>query len=180
MMSIIKNKIRVWRQSRDGVALTEAAILFPTLFLMLFGVYDVGHAITTNHKMITAANVVADLITRGRSVSENDITQAIQAGRLAMAPYVSGAETFKVYIASVQFDEDDEPVVLWEEMSGIASADTASVEKSIGLGTEGEGVVVVSIEYDYEPTFGNMVLNEFRMKEVAFARGRRSAIVTKE
>lgn len=170
--------LRRWVRQVEGVALMETALLFPVLLVMLFGVYDVGHAITANHKMITATQVAADLITRTQSVSDSELNQAIEAAGLAMRPYETGAN-LGIDIVSVQYNQDDEPVALWRETRNM-TADATAVERSTGLGTEGEGAVIVTIVYDYEPTFGHMVINAFRMKETAFARGRRSSVVSRE
>jgi len=171
---------RRWAGNESGVALMEAAIIFPVLFLMLFGVHDVGHAITTNHKMITASNVIADLMTRGQYVNDTEINQAVEAGRLAMAPYIKNSAEMKVYIASVRFDNNDNPVVVWDENFGGLPNDDNAVDRSAGLGVAGEGVMVVSLVYDYVPAFGSVVLNNFRMREIAYARGRRSSVVERE
>jgi Flp pilus assembly protein TadG len=172
--------IERWRKGESGVAIMEAAIIFPVLFLMLFGVYDVGHAITTNHKMITASNVIADLMTRGQYVNDSEIDQAIEAGRLAMSPYVLNRDDMMVYIASVRFDNNDNPVVVWDQSFGGIPDDDEAVDRARGLGTSGEGVMVVSLVFDYRPTFGNAVLERFRMREIAYARGRRSSVVERE
>lgn len=174
-----RNLVRRWGREKSGSALVEAAILFPTLLVMIFGVYDVGHAITVNHKMITATQVIADLITRNRIVDDQIINEAIEAARLSMQPYATSEGDFGVDIVSIQFDEDDEPVVLWRETRGM-NADLNAVESTTGLGTAGEGAVAVTMIYDYEPTFGNMIIENFRMREKAFARGRRSPTVTRE
>ena len=167
-----------WLGRTDGVAMMETAMLFPILLVMLFGVYDVGHAITANHKMITAAQVAADLITRSQTASDADINQAVEAAGLAMQPYESAA-AMGIDIVSVRFDANDLPVELWRETRNM-TADEGAVDKSTGLGTEGEGAVIVTIVYDYEPTFGHTIINTFRMRETGFARGRRSSIVSRE
>ena len=56
-------------------------------------------------------------------------------------------------------------------------SDTA-IESTTGLGDEGEGVVVVSVQYAYEPYFSSFVVDRFDMTERAFLRGRKSAVVT--
>lgn len=168
-----------WIRDEDGTALIEATLMFPTLLVMLFGIFDVGNAITVNHKMITASQVVADLVTRDRTVTDDQIDDAIEAARLTMQPYATSQGEFGVDIVSVEYDEDDEPVQLWRETRGTTEQENL-VEKTTGLGTDGEGVVAVTIVYDYEPTFGNFVISAYRMRETAFARGRRSSTVTHE
>ncbi|MEZ5919361.1 MAG: hypothetical protein R3D66_05490 [Alphaproteobacteria bacterium] len=45
-----------------------------------------GNAILANQKAIRSSQVVADLITRARSVNSTDIDEAVEAGRLAFEP----------------------------------------------------------------------------------------------
>jgi hypothetical protein len=40
--------------------------------------------------------------------------------------------------------------------------------------------MIVTVLYDYVPTFGNVVIKNFRLRETAFARGRRSSVVSRE
>lgn len=169
-----------WRSQTQGSALMEAAILFPVLLTMLFGVYDIGHAITTNHKMITASQVAADLIARTPTVSAEELNQAIEAAGLAMAPYADSS-SIGIDIISVRFDEDNEPQEVWRRTQNMSVEDNAgALEKSAGLGTKGEGALVVTVLYDYVPTFGNVVIKNFRLRETAFARGRRTSVVSLE
>ena len=179
-MRFIAASLRRWTRQESGMALMETAFLFPVLLVMLLGVYDVGHAITVNHKMITASNVAADLLTRTQSVSSSELDQAIKAAGLAMNPYAN-ENNIGIDIISVQYDEDDDPEILWRESRNMGDglqADAAA--RSFGLGTKGEGVLMVTVLYDYTPTFGSMVINAFRMREVAFSRGRRSSVVTRD
>lgn len=171
---------QTWKNGEEGVALVEAAMIFPVLFVLLFGIYDIGHAVTVNHKMITATNVVSDVVTRTYSISSDGLDQAVVAGKMAMAPYVARADDLPIYIAAVRFDEDGDPVVLWERAFGGMEPDEQAVSRSRGLGLPGDGVVVVSMIHDYRPAFGGVVIDSFRMREVTYARGRRSSVVELE
>jgi Flp pilus assembly protein TadG len=166
-----------WRQ-REGSAAMEAAMFFPILMTMIFGVFDLGHAITSNHKMITGTQVIADLVARNSTISSSSIDQAIDAGALAMLPYAKTANDFGIDIVSVKFDDNANPTVIWRETRNMDPDDTA-VGKSKGLGTSGEGAMVVTMVYDYKTTFGNIVIPSYRMRETAFSRGRHSSVVTK-
>lgn len=179
-MVVHKKIARRWFCDEEGSALVEAGFLFPVLLIMLFGVYDVGHAITANHKMITASQVAADLITRTPSVSPSELNQAVAAAGQAMSPYADAGD-IGIDIISVRFDEDDNPEEVWRHSRNMGTdANSNAIQRSFGLGTSGEGAVIVTIRYDYEPTFGSMVIKKFRMRETAFARGRRSSVVSRE
>ena len=177
-MSVMR-VIKSWKKTEDGVALMETAMLFPVLLVMIFGVYDVGHAITVNHKMITASQMVADLITRKQVVTTADIDDSIVAARLALQPYASSATDFGIDIVSVEFDENDEPRALWREKPEMGGESKLPLRKTSPR-ADGGVVGAAALSYCYRPTFGNMVIEAFGMRETAFARGRRSPIVSRE
>ena len=179
MMTIVKRYL----SHEDGSNAVEAALLLPVLFVMLFGVWEVGRALTANHKMITASQVVADLVSRKPVVTQADLDQAMEAAVLTMLPYASKSSDFGIDVLSVKFDTSDNPQKLWEKtynMGTTAYANASSADalaSSKGLGSSGEGAIVVTMIYDYKPTFGSGVITAFRMQERAFARGRRSPLV---
>lgn len=169
--------LRSYSVGNDGVAGVEAALLLPVLMTMLLGVYDLGHAVTANHKMITATQVIADLVARNAIDTDNDVNQAIEAGTLAMTPYVADSNGFGIDIVSVQFDGAGNPQVVWRKTVNM-TADDSAVTKSTGLGSAGEGAMVITMIYDYKPTFGTSIIPAYRMRETAYSRGRRTSIVT--
>ena len=107
------------------------------------------------------------------------MNEAITAARLSLQPYVTSDTDFAVDIISVQYDADNEPQELWRETRNMLEQEDL-LEKTEGLGMAGEGSVAVSVLYRYQPTFGSVVINQINMRETAFARGRRSAIVERE
>lgn len=179
LLYIIAAKLQLvrWAREEDAVAAIETVILFPVLLSLLMGCYDIGRGINVNQKTIAAAQIIGDLVARDRSVTAASIQEIVEAGRLAFDPYPS--DTFGYDIVSVQFDEDGEPEVLWRVTQN-AQANDAAVESSTALGGPGEGVVIVTAVYNYEPYFVSFAVDEISMQEVAFLRGRRSAVVACE
>ena len=175
------NKIRKFfnlsRYVRDekGMSFTETAILFPVLLSMMMAVYDLGQGVIVNQKTVAASQVIADLVTRNEVVNVDLITDIVNAGELALAPYEVN-ESFGYDIASVEFDENDEPVVLWRITENMAQDDDA-IDSTSGLGVQGEGVVVVNVTYEYDPYFSNFIVDTISMNERAFLRGRKSMTV---
>lgn len=171
---MIFNMIKNFYRDCSGLALIEGAMLLPILLTILFGMYDIGHAIILNQKVVSSAHVASDLITRKVAVDAYDISESISAARLVLDPY--DTEPWGIDIVSIEFDEDEVPFTIWREtvdMTAIVNL-PANAE---GLGLEGEGVVAVAVAYDYDPFFSGGVLGAFRMTETAFLRGRRSATV---
>lgn len=178
MAGLLKNfrsLTRRWRVEEKAVAAVEAAILFPVMMTLLMGVYDIGNGIVINQKTITASQVMADLVARNQVVDLNALNDIIVAGRLAFEPFSTA--TMGYDIVSVEFDDDEDPVVLWRMTNNMTEND-AAVESTDPIAESGNGVVIVSVAYRYTPFFSNFIVDEINMQEVAFLRARRSATVT--
>lgn len=177
-MSIVALKTPLFSSSyfssTEGVAALEAALMFPTLIMMLVSMVDIGNGLLSNQKLITAAQITADLITREANPSLEQRGDAITAGQLAMSPYP--LNSYEYNITSFQFDPSGDPDIVWQETSGL-SLDSDFVSGLDDLGNAGEGVVAVVVEYVYQPFFTGFVLGPIHMREVAYLRGRKSAVV---
>lgn len=164
-----------WVREEKGTALTETLVLMPVLVSLLMGVYDLGQGITTNQKVIGASQIIGDLIARNREVDMTSLEDMIRAGELAIEPY--STVPFGYDIVSIQFDDDGDPVVLWRVTENTAPNDEA-VASTEGLGVPGDGIIVVTTSYRFEPFFSQFVVDRIDMREVAFLHGRRSSTVT--
>lgn len=180
MMEKRIDKGRIWRRwarERSGVVGAEFALVLPVMVALLFGVYDLGTAIVINQKAIASAQIMADLVSRSVAVTQDELDDIVFAGVEAMRPYA--ATPFSYNILSVRFtdDEDDpEPEVCWD--AGQLETTDAMLESTEPLALAGEGVVVVTVEYDYEPVFATYLMDNLHMSEAAFSRGRRSPVVS--
>jgi Flp pilus assembly protein TadG len=168
-------KLKNWLQDTEAVAAVEAALIMPVLAVLFLGAFDVGRGILINQKVVSASQIAADLIARGMSVDINDVNEAIEASQLALQPY--DTSTFGIDIVSLEFDANDQPQILWRETRNM-TPNNDSVASTAGVFPEGEGVIIVTVAYTYEPSFGDTVIGDVTMREIAFARGRRSATVT--
>ena len=168
--------IRSWLFAEEGMVATEAALIFPVLMTLLLGTYDMGNGILANQKTIRASQVTADLITRNRSVTDAQINEAIQAGEVAYEPLASA--TFGIDIISIRFDESSNPEIVWRETRNMSAIDDVFTRVA-ALAEPGGGVLVVAVNYEFQPLFAGFVINEIEMQEVAFSRGRKTAVVTK-
>ncbi len=167
--------IQNWLRDKRGAALPEFALLFPLLVAMVMGSYDIGRAITINQKVISASQIIADLITRNQSVTFDDLSEIILAGEMALDPY--SRDPLGYDIVSMRFDAAGTPLELWRVTDNMIQNDDV-FERSVGLGLPGEGVVAVSVSYTYEPFFTGFLRDDINMREVAILRGRRTAAVS--
>ncbi|MGB1077421.1 MAG: TadE/TadG family type IV pilus assembly protein [Bdellovibrionales bacterium] len=167
--------IKRWHKEEDATALMEAVMILPILVTLLMGMFDLGFGIALNQKTITASQIASDLISRNKSVEMTDVENIIDASELTFEPY--NLNGFGIDIVSIEFDENSDPQILWRETRDMSPNDTA-VNSTIGLGAEGEGMVIVTVRYSYNPYFTGLFTDSFNLEEVAFSRGRRSPTVT--
>lgn len=165
-----------WLKGTEGLAAVEAAMIFPLLLTLMLGAFDLGNAILINQKAIRASQVTADLVTRGRSVNNTAIEEAIEAGRLAFAPF--STTPFGIDIVSIRFDDKGEGQIVWRETRKMSALDNV-IERVTPMAEPGEGIMVVAVEYGYKPVFSGFAVGAIDMQEVAFARGRKSAVVSR-
>ena len=176
MFSISKILSR-WIDGDEGVAAIEAAMIFPMMLFIFLGVFDAGNAILANQKTVRASQVVADLITRKSVVSNSDVSEAMDAGRLALEPLDSSS--FGVDIVSIRFDESADSSIEWRDTFNMSSVPDA-LNSVTALQDANEGVVMVSVKYVYTPLFSSFISGPITMNEVAFSRGRRTPVITHE
>ena len=149
-------------------------MLFPPLLLLLMGVYDLGNGIILSQKTITATQIAADLVARDSTIDITRLNDSIEAARLAYEPY--SLNEFGIDIASVEFDSNRMPQILWRETRDMPPNSDAITNVN-GIGDEGEGMVIVTVRYTYTPFFAHYFTSDLDMQEVAYARGRRSPTV---
>lgn len=177
-MKFMTSFFKRWIDDVEAVAATEAALVFPILMTLLLATTDMGYGILAAQKTIRASQVTADLVTRHRSVSTDEIDEAIEGGQLSLVPFRTN-QRYAVDIVSIEFDDDGDPTILWRETRGM-TANTTVLDSLDGLGAPGEGLLAVTVIYQYQPIFSGFVVNEMTFQEVSFARGRLSSTVPME
>jgi len=106
---------RDWLKEDKAVIAIEVGILMPVMMTMLLGVIDIGEGVYINQKLIDADQMMADLLTRNKTVSASvDLPNVIAAGQMTLSPYSTAS--FGVDIAGVQFSNPaDVPAVIWRD-----------------------------------------------------------------
>lgn len=169
--------VKKWLIDDQATALAEAAMLLPPMLTLMMGIFDLGTGIVLSQKTITSSQIAADLVARDRTVDSAAVEEVIDASQLAFEPYLLHA--FGIDIASIQFDNNRNPVVLWRVTRDM-SPNTEAVASVAGLSNPGEGMIIVTTKYSYTPYFSKFFTGDLDFTEVAFSRGRRSPTVTWE
>lgn len=166
-----------WINDATGVAAVELAMILPVLVALLLGVVDGGNALLLSKKTMTAAQIVGDLVTRSRNITETQIQDSFAAARMALAPFSTAS--LGVDIVSIEFTGvAATPAILWRETYN-ADENPDALSLATGLGVQGEGVVVVTTTYHFDPIFLGGMFGSFDMEEVSITRGRRGPLVNR-
>lgn len=168
-----------WLSAEEGLAAIEATFVFPLLAVLMLGTFDIGNGLVAHYKTIRASQVTADLVTRASEVSNSMIDEAVWAGELALQPLDTAS--FGVDVVSIEFDNNAVPRIVWRETRNM-TANANAVSSVAPLAEPNSGVVVVTVEYQYVPVFegfsmGALSIGQLPIREVAFSRGRKSAVV---
>lgn len=167
-----------WTGATEAAAAIEAGFLFPVLMSILLGIVDIGSALTASQKVTNASHVIADLLTREDEVTDAVLNDATVAGRLVMLPYPTGS--FGWDVVGVRFvGAQKTPTQQWRDTANMAE-NAQAVPGAAGLGDQDEGVVAVTVRYNYDPFFSGFLAGSFPMQETAYARGRRGVFIARD
>ena len=172
--NVIRTWIRNWWADRNATAAVEMVLVFPLMLTMLMGVDELGTGIVTDQKCIAASQMVADLIARNNTVTTAMLDDYINAGKLALDPY--STETMGFDIVSIQYDVNNNPLEVWRYTVNM-TPNNDGITRSIGLGTHGDGALAVTITYNYTPPISSFIVKNIPMEEIAFSRGRQTAVI---
>lgn len=179
------NLFRKWQKHNRGNVALEAAIIFPFLVMLMMGVVDVGNGLVVNQKAIRSAQMIGDLIARGVNVTPGGLTDITDVGATALfpAPVSVGNGNFDVDIISIQFVDTNndgvaEAQTCWRRQSG-AYTNNVPLNSAVDTlnGQVGDGIVAVSIRYNYTPSLGGFLVHDVAMEEVVFVRGRQTPVI---
>lgn len=169
--------LRKWLRQDDAVIAIEAGMLFPVLIGILCGTMDMGVGLLVNQKVINSSQTIGDLLGREENITDEELGDAIVAGRMSLQPYTTA--TYGIDVAGIQFIGDElEPTEQWRDTENM-EPNLDVLEGSAGLGTENEGVIAVTVRYEYQPYFAEEIVGVIEMEEVAYVRGRSGLFVTR-
>jgi Flp pilus assembly pilin Flp len=184
--------LRKLKKNESGLAAIEFAISMPVL--MGLGMYGTETAFlaTTNTKLSQAALNLADNASRiGQTdtgipnyiITEQDVAQVF-IGLKLQTESIALLENGRVILSSLEFGRDEDGAekqfIRWQRCKGVreyessygtpSTPDTVSADFEEGLdvrAVEGSAVMLVEIEYKYQPLFGNAFHSDRILRQVA-------------
>ncbi|MFO1070227.1 MAG: TadE/TadG family type IV pilus assembly protein [Geminicoccaceae bacterium] len=118
-MSPLAALARGWRRfraCRRGSIPVEMALVTPVLLTMLLGVVDVGWYLVMQHKMARVAATVADLTSRGETITEAQLRDIFAAARTVAEPFDIDSEG-RAIVSSITNPGGAGARIAWQRLS---------------------------------------------------------------
>ncbi len=158
-----------------GSAMVDLAFLLPIMLMLFIGAVEATNVLRLDRKVVASALTTADLVTQRREVSDAQLDDILTAAELIFEPFPPAPHS--VAIVGVSFDPDTgSPTIDWTKSKNGGTVPNA-LTLATGMGTPGEGVVVVRVTYNYTPVFFDFIMGASEIAEVAIMRPRRSTVV---
>src|SRR5690606_33022024 len=111
--SRIARLIGEFRHDLHGLAAVEFAMVLPLMLTLYLGGVEVSQAVSVDRKVALTARAVADLVAQGKSISDSDMANIMNAAKAVAAPYP--ASNLKVVVSSIKIDGDKKATIQWSD-----------------------------------------------------------------
>ncbi len=180
--------VRRLGRDRRGVSALEFALILPILALFYAGAIELSLGMMADRKVSTTASTIGDLVSRGRSVTNCDVSDIFAAADLLMEPF--GTDTMRLRVTSVVPPEDDEDedededdsddgltagIVDWSfaNPDWAPRAEGSEVTLPEDVLVNGRSVIMAEVRYGFVSPIGKIMDGEINMQEVHYLRPRR-------
>lgn len=168
--------LRRFLLDRRGMAASEFALLLPLMLTFVVGTVEIGSALILDRKITSATQTAGDLIAQADTVTLADVDDIFRATEIILEPYASAAAGSAIY--SVVMAGDSSVSIAWSETHGTGSP-TPTTSVPAGLLRPGDSIIVVELNYQYQPIFTGLLFSPFNITDKAYLRPRRSAAVAR-
>jgi len=164
---------RACRRDASGHALVEAALVFPLLFILFFGVSELCEGFIVSRRVEAAAFTATDLVARLQTVNSADLTALKSIVDEAIRPFP--VASVQLVVTSVVADEQNATTVAWSAAFGPgATAHTlnASIALAAGLTSPNTSVILAEVSYTFQSTLATLIAGGLPLRAQAYQQPR--------
>ena len=156
-----------------GVSAVEFAMLLPLMLTLYLGAVEVSQGIAADRKVTLTARTVADLVSQAQKVTNNDMTNSLNAASAVIVPYSIG--NLKVVVSSVKIDAQGKATIDWSDtLNGTARAKGSTVTLPPALNIPNSSLIWSEVQYNYTPVIGYVITGSMNLKDQIYMRPRLS------
>ncbi len=162
-----------------GTAAMEFALLLPLMISLFLGCFEIFEVIDADIKLDSAARAMANLVAQESSVAASDLSDICTGGQLVMIPFAASP----LSAAIVSVTNTGTVAVAWQDTSCGNATALSSSATTLAAGlvpNTGDSVIVVRANYAYASPISYVLPAKFTLSQVAYARPRNVAAVTKD
>jgi Flp pilus assembly protein TadG len=178
MLGSVERKLRRLSGDERGVSAVEFAMLLPLMLSLYLGAVEISQGIGAGRKVTLTARTICDLVSQVQSVSNSDMTNALNASASVMAPFPTS--NLKVTVSSVKIDANGKATIDWSDsLNGTARSKGSSVTLPAALNVANSYLIWSEVQYSYKPVIGYVVTGTLTLKDQIYMRPRLSDFVTR-
>jgi Flp pilus assembly protein TadG len=165
---------------RSGNALIEAALVFPLLIVLFFGVSELCEAFIASRRVQAAAYTAADVVARLQAANAADLTALKSMIDETIKPLP--VEPVGLIITSVVADAGNATRVAWSDAFGpgvVAYTAGSPIALPAGLTLPNTSVVFAQVKYTFQSTLSVLIVGGVVLQGQAYQRPRFTAQVAR-
>ena len=178
MFGLSLSRKRNLAKSEDGISAVEFALIAPLMAIIYFGCIELSIMMTLDRKVTGATAALGDLTSRASSVSNDELSDIIEASRMVMQPNdMTGA---RIRVTSL-YEDDGDAKVAWSDGCNLTPyADDQEVTIPANLIPEDGTLIMAEIEYDYNSNIGYFFSSSKELSDTFYLRPRRVDEITRD
>ena len=178
MFGLSLSRKRNLAKSEDGISAVEFALIAPLMAIIYFGCIELSIMMTLDRKVTGATAALGDLTSRASSVSNDELSDIIEASRMVMQPNdMTGA---RIRVTSL-YEDDGDAKVAWSDGCNLTPyADDQEITIPANLIPEAGTLIMAEIEYDYNSNIGYFFSSSKELSDTFYLRPRRVDEITRD
>lgn len=174
----IGRRLRGLIGDQRGVSAVEFAMVLPLMMTLYLGAVEVSQGIGADRKVTITARTICDLVSQVASISNADMTNALNAAASVMAPFPSA--NVKVIVSSVKIDASGNATIDWSDaLNNTARTKGSTVTLPTALKINSTYLIWSEVQYTYKPVVGYVVTGTMTLKDQIYMRPRLSDSVAR-
>lgn len=166
----LRDRLRALAGDCRGLAAVEFAMLLPLLVTLYLGGVEVSQAVAIERKVSMSARVIADLVARGTTISDAEMTTILSAAKTVVAPYPDS--NIKVVVSSIKIDKNGNATVDWSDATANATKLGAGTSVTVPDGLKQANaesyVIWATASYDFKPTIGYVITGTLTLSDATY------------